>query len=146
MSFTLDANVLLYASDDSSPFHDRARAAVEQVAAGPEIAYLFWPTAMAYLRISTHPTIFARPLPASVALDNLKALLARPHVQSPGEQPEFWRTFLGVAHDVSPAGNVVPDAHLVALMVENGVRSIWTHDRDFRRFRGITVHDPFDEQ
>ncbi|GIV00558.1 MAG: hypothetical protein KatS3mg014_2173 [Actinomycetota bacterium] len=33
--------------------------------------------------------------------------------------------------------------HLVALMRENGVRTILTHDRDFRRFDGIRVRDPF---
>jgi uncharacterized protein len=40
-------------------------------------------------------------------------------------------------------GNLVPDAHLVALMRENEVVSIWTHDRDFRKFEGIRVSDPF---
>jgi predicted nucleic acid-binding protein len=38
---------------------------------------------------------------------------------------------------------LVPDAHLVALMRENGVRRIWTSDRDFRRFDGIEARDPF---
>jgi hypothetical protein len=28
-------------------------------------------------------------------------------------------------------------------MLENGVRTIWTRDRDFRKFRGVTVRDPF---
>ena len=64
MSLTLDANVLLYASDAASPRHDQAREMIERVAAGPELAYLFWPTIMAYLRIATHPAIFDRPLPA----------------------------------------------------------------------------------
>jgi predicted nucleic acid-binding protein len=38
------ARVLLHASDESSPVHEPARRFVEQLAAGPEIAYLFWPT------------------------------------------------------------------------------------------------------
>lgn len=145
MSQTLDVNVLLYAADESSPRHGEARRVVEALAAGPEIAYLFWPTIMAYLRISTHPAIFEKPLPARDALANIDALLSRPHVRAPGEQPEFWRRYRSVAADASPTGNLVPDAHLVALMLENEVRTIWTHDRDFRRFRGITVRDPFDE-
>ena len=37
----------------------------------------------------------------------------------------------------------MPDAHLVALMLENDVRTIWTRDRDFRRFSRIEVRDPF---
>ncbi len=144
MSHTLDANILIYASDGESRLHGRATDFIERIAAGPEITYLFWPTAMAYLRIATHPTIFAKPLTPQQAIDNVQALLDLPHVQAPGEQGRFWGRFLEVARDVAPTGNLVPDTHLVALMIENGVRVIWTHDRDFRKFQGITVRDPFE--
>lgn len=143
MSLTVDANVLLYASDASSPRHGAAMRLLESVAQGPELAYLFWPTIMAYLRIATHPAIFDRPLSMREAMDNVEAILSRPHVRAPGEQPEFWRRYERVASDAMPQGNLVPDAHLVALMLENEVRTIWTHDRDFRRFTGIEVRDPF---
>jgi uncharacterized protein len=143
MSYTIDANVLLHASDESSPVHARARAFVQRLADGPEIAYLFWPTVMAYLRIATHPAVFARPLTAAEAIGNLEQLLARPHVRTTGEQERFWSQFREVSDDAAPAGNLVPDAHLVTLMLENGVRTIWTRDRDFRRFPRIEVRDPF---
>jgi hypothetical protein len=29
-------------------------------------------------------------------------------------------------------------------MLENDVRTIWTHDRDFRQFGTIDVSDPFE--
>ena len=144
MSLTVDANVLLYASDASSPRHARAREVVEELASGPELAYLFWPTIMAYLRIATHSAIFDRPLPAREAIENVEALLSRPNVRAPGEQPEFWRRYRAVAADAAPTGNLVPDAQLVALMLDNEVRTIWTHDRDYRRFKGIEIRDPFD--
>ena len=144
MSLALDANLLLYASDTASPRYARAREVVETIAAGPELAYLFWPTIIAYLRIATHPAIFERPLPAREAIENVDALLSRPHVRAPGEQPEFWRRYRSVAADAAPTGNLVSDAHVVALMHENEVRTIWTHDRDYRRFKGIEVRDPFD--
>ena len=35
-------------------------------------------------------------------------------------------------------------AHLAALMIENGVHTIWTHDRDFRMFANIEIRDPFE--
>lgn len=28
-------------------------------------------------------------------------------------------------------------------MHQHGISTIWTHDRDFRKFDGITVRDPF---
>ena len=108
MSFTLDANVLLYASDELSPVHAKARAAVERIAAGPEIAYLFWPTAMAYLRISTHPAVFAHPLSIAEAIGNVDQLLARPHVRTTGESEGFWRRFREVGDDALPSGTSCP--------------------------------------
>jgi len=143
MSVTVDVNVLLYASDVASPRHERARQVVERIAAGPDLAYLFWPTIMAYLRIATHPAIFDRPLALGDATGNIEALISRPHVLTPGEQDAFWTTYRSVVDDASPTGNLVPDAHLVALMRQHDVGTIWTHDRDFRRFGAINVSDPF---
>ncbi len=143
MSATLDANLLLYASDESSPFHARAINFLEALARGSELVYVFWPTVMAYLRIATHPAIFAAPLAASEATANVEGLMALPNVQTVGEGERFWSVWHDVAGDTPPTGNLVPDAHLAALMRENGVRTIWTSDRDFRRFDGIEVRDPF---
>lgn len=143
MSFAIDANLLLYASDQESPHHERAAALLDEIAMGPELVYLFWPTAMGYLRIATHPAVFARPLSHSEARANLEALLALPHVVTAGETDAFWRRFTEAADDVRPTGNLVPDAHIVALMLEHGVRTIWTRDRDYRAFAGIRVKDPF---
>lgn len=143
MSFAVDVNLLLYASDEDSALHERAKELLDEIAMGPEMVYLFWPTAMAYLRIATHPAIFSRPLSHIEARSNLESLLALPHVQPVGEGDAFWRRFLEVADDVRPTGNLVPDAHIVALMLEHGVRTIWTRDRDYRAFSGIRVRDPF---
>jgi len=143
VSYTLDANILLYASDEASPLHARSLEILTHAAQGPEIVYLFWPTIMAYLRIATHPAVFRRPLSATEATTNVEALIGRPHVQTPGEQDRFWQRYRDVAADAAPTGNLVADAHLASLMLQNGVRTIWTHDRDLRLFPGIEVHDPF---
>ena len=143
MSYAIDANLLLYASDQESPFHDRAVTLLDEIAIGPEIVYLFWPIAMAYLRIATHPAIFANPLSHVDARANLDSLLAFPHVQAVGEDDRFWDRFREVADDVRPTGNLVPDAHIVALMLSHGIRTIVTRDRDYRSFSGIRVRDPF---
>ena len=143
MSFALDVNLLLYASDASSPFHQPARTFLDRLAEGPEIAYLFWPVISGYLRIATHPAVFATPLSPEEAMANMDELLSLPHVQAPGEGERFWPRFREVSKEAGARGNLVPDAHVVALMRENGVRTIWTHDRDYRRFDRVEVRDPF---
>jgi toxin-antitoxin system PIN domain toxin len=143
VSQTVDTNVLVHASHTASPFHDRARALVEHLVAGPSLAYLLWPTVLGYLRIVTHPAILGTPLSTDEAVSNVEAVLAPSHVRVAGEGDDFWASFRRVAADVKPRGNLVPDAHLVALMREQGVSTIWSHDRDLRKFSGITVKDPF---
>jgi toxin-antitoxin system PIN domain toxin len=146
MSRTVDTNILVYATHTESPFYARARALVEHLVAGPGLAYVFWPAVLGYLRIVTHPNILRSPLSSDEAMSNVEALLAPSHIRVAGEGSDFWASFRSVAADVKPRGNLVPDAHLVALMREHGVATIWSHDRDFRTFRGITVKDPFTEE
>jgi uncharacterized protein len=143
VSATVDANLLLYASDESSPRRVVAEARLRDLAAGPQLLYVFWPVVVAYLRIATHPGIFERPLAIDVARTNVGELLDRPHVRTPGEQPGFWTALEDSLEDGRARGNLVSDAHLVALMRQHDVRTIWTSDRDFRRFERVTVRDPF---
>jgi toxin-antitoxin system PIN domain toxin len=145
MSQTFDTNLLVYASHTASPFHTRARQLVEDFAAGPQLVYVLWPVAIGYLRIVTHPRILDAPLTSATALANVDALVTRPHIRAVGELDEFWSTYRRIADDAPVKGNLVPDAHLVALMQQHGIRTIWTRDRDLRRFPGVEVRDPFGE-
>lgn len=142
MSSTVDANVLVYASNSADPLNERAETLLRRLAAGPEIVYLFWPTLLGYLRIVTHPAVLPHPLAPGDAMRNVEALLDRPHVRSPGELDGFWPLFRAAA-GTQARGNDVPDAHVAALMRQHGVRLIYTRDRDFRRFDGIEARDPF---
>ena len=144
MTFAIDSNLMIYASDEASEFQPAATRFFERVADGPELAYVFWPSVMAYLRVATRSTVFRHPLTQARALENIERLLDLPYVVTAGEREHFWQHFRDVHVDAAPTGNLVSDAHLVALMLENGVRTIWTRDRDFRRFSSIRVRDPFD--
>jgi predicted nucleic acid-binding protein len=41
-------------------------------------------------------------------------------------------------------GNLVPDAHLAALLRQHGVTTLYTNDVDFRKFTFLTVVNPFE--
>lgn len=142
MSLTVDANILVYASNDADPVHATAQALVARLAAGPDLVYLFWPAIMGYLRIVTHRAILPRPLASRDAESNVSALLALSHVRAPGEAAGFWDMYRA-STGLQARGNLVPDAHLAALMRQHGATTIYTRDRGFRRFDGIRVEDPF---
>jgi toxin-antitoxin system PIN domain toxin len=143
MSYALDVNVLLYASDRASDRHDRARQFLESCAARPEVLCLTWPTLMSYLRIATHPRIFSSPLAPDEAFGNITTLLALPHARAISELEGFVDAYRHVAGTVIVRGNLVPDAHVATILFQHGVRTLYSNDRDFRKFESLDVRDPF---
>ena len=143
MSAAIDVNILLFASDTASPLHQRAIEFVKERATGPDVLYIAWSTVMSYLRISTHPAIFANPLQPEEAAHNTEALLRLPHVRTLAEEDGFWDLYREVTTKMPIRGNDVPDAHLAALLRQHGVATLYTNDRDFRRFDFLNVRDPF---
>jgi len=143
MSYSIDVNVLLYASDQSSDRHAAARGFIESCAANADVFCLAWPTLMSYLRIATHSRIFAAPLTPAEALGNVAALLALPHVRAVSEIDGFLDAYEHVAGRTIVRGNLVPDAHLATILFQHGVRTLYSNDGDFLKFPTLSVRDPF---
>jgi toxin-antitoxin system PIN domain toxin len=142
MSFAFDVNILLYASDKSSPHFERAKSFIESCIAQKELFSLGWPTVMSYLRISTHPAVFDHPLSPDEAMANIETLLNLPHARFLSEEEGFWDVYRATTAEVSARGNLVPHAHLAALLRHHGVKTLYTHDRDFLKFPFLDVRDP----
>ena len=144
MSFCIDVNILLCASDAGCPEHAKASAFLESCANGTEVFCLAWLTLMSYLRMATHPAIFSKPLSHEDAASNVDALLALPQLRviGEGEGDGFWKHYRRLAAELPVRGNLVPDAHLATLMRQHGVKTIYTRDKDFRKFTGLAVRDP----
>ena len=134
----VDANVLIAAAGRDHPHHATAAAWLHVARTMSERLGLCSLVAMAFVRITTHRKIHARPLSAAQAIDWLRVLANSPAAQwvHPGDD------HLGHLHkllsDSDLAGNVVNDAHLAALAIEHGA-SVVSFDRDFLRFAGLRL-------
>lgn len=144
MSYSIDANVLLYASDETNAFCEPAKAFLGDCASRSEPLCLCWPVVMAYLRIATHPRIFTNPLSPPVAMRNIEALLALPHCRTISEGACFWSLYRQIADRAVVRANLVPDAHIAALLMEHDVGVIYTRDRDFTKLAAVRTRDPFE--
>jgi len=60
-----------------------------------------------------------------------------------GEGPAHFRYLMAAVGGGNARGNLAFDAHIAALAIEHGVSELWTADRDFRRFPGLTIRNPF---
>ncbi|MGH7255939.1 MAG: TA system VapC family ribonuclease toxin [Nitrospirales bacterium] len=143
MSDSIDVNILLYASDRTSPRHRAAREFLARRTADPDPFYLTWPVLMAYLRIATHPRIFRNPLSPDEALGNIEALLACPQVRVLAEDEGFLQVYREATGHLKVRGNLVSDAHVAALLRQHDVRRLYTLDADFRKFPFLETRDPF---
>ena len=112
-------------------------------ASDPELFCIAWSTVMAYIRISTHPSIFSHPLSPEEALGNVENLLDLPRVRVLSEDDDFLVMYRKVVSKLPVRGNLVPDAHLAALLLQHGVRKIYTADSDFKKFEFLEVENPF---
>ena len=143
MSYSIDVNILLYASDQSNPRHAAATRFMQERISDSELFCITWPTIMSYLRISTHPSIFSDPLPPDQALNNIESLLSLPHVRVLSEDEGFLSIYREVTSCFPVRGNLVPDAHLAALLRQHGVQRLYTNDGDFKKFDFLDVQNPF---
>lgn len=140
----VDTNVLVYAEITSSPFHQTARALLRRLAEGYEPWALPWPCAYEFLRVVTHPRVYHPPVPAGLARTDLLAVMASPSLTMLGESDRHPTFFESVLERSGVTGNLVFDAHIVALCLEHGVSTLITGDLDFLRFEGITIENPFE--
>ncbi len=142
MSYTIDVNILLYASDRTSPFHAAAADFLRNRSKDPEILCLTWPTIMSYVRLATHPRVFDDPMSPQEAIDNIAHLMQMSRCRVVVENEDFLTSFREIVAGVTVRGNLVPDAHLAAMMHIHDIRTIYTHDRDFLKFTFLKVIDP----
>ena len=137
----VDANILLYAVDSTSPHHTVAAQWLESALNGDVAVGLPWQTLGAFVRISTHPRIQERPLTGAEAWAYIDEWLATPPASIPPATEATARIYGDLCSRVSITGNLVPDGMLAALAIERGVEVV-SHDADFARFPGVRWRDP----
>ena len=139
----LDTNILVAARRRELRHHVAARRLVERCATGRAPWAIPWPCAYEFLRVVTHARAFRPPTPLAHALEDLSELLASPSLTMLSEGPAHGAHLRRLALAADASGNLAFDAHVAALCIEHGVSELWTLDRDFARFPGLTTRNPF---
>lgn len=139
----VDANVLLYAVNADASKHVPSHRWLEAALAGGDSIGFSWVVLLAFTRLVTKPLVTSSPMSSAEAFDQVDSWLSSPNalVLQPAERHQH---LVGeLLKDVGTAGNLVNDAHIAALALENRA-SVVTYDNDFARFTGVRWHRPDD--
>jgi uncharacterized protein len=137
----VDANLLLYAIDDTSPHNEAAGNWLTASLNGNRRVGMPWQTIGAFLRVATHPRIVANPLTSAEAWNYVNSWLAAGPVWVPPATERTAAVFRELAQRIDVTGNLVTDAQLAALAIEHGLE-IHSADTDFARFPDLRWHNP----
>ncbi len=136
-----DANLLLYALDETSAHHASARKWLDESLSGDEPVGFAWLILIAFLRLSTRAPVFGIPLQPSEAFEIIEGWLRQPPALILHPTDRHLAIVRGLVEPLGVAGNLVNDAHLAALVIEHG-GEVCSADNDFARFRGLRWTNP----
>ena len=134
-------NVLVYGHREDAPDHPDYAAWLEDATTSESPFGISDLALSGFLRVVTHPGIFASPTPVEIALDFVSSLRARPRAIPIRPGSGHWDIFIRLCRQTKARGNRIPDAYHAALAIESGSELITT-DRGFARFPGLKWAHP----
>jgi toxin-antitoxin system PIN domain toxin len=96
---------------------------------------------LAFLRLTTRPGLFQRPLPIDTAFDLTASWLDQPSATIAHPGPRHLQILRNLLLPLGSGGNLTSDAHLAALAIEHGAE-LCSSDGDFARFDGLKWRNP----
>ncbi|MYD65216.1 MAG: type II toxin-antitoxin system VapC family toxin [Chloroflexi bacterium] len=136
-----DANLLIYAHYDESSDHAAARRWWEGLVNGDDFVGIPWLVTTAFVRVITRGVAVIPAATPEQALDFVDEWFAFPHVIALNPGPDHLVNFRRNIIAAGIGGNLVMDAHIAALAMEQDAE-VHSHDSDFGRFPDVRWHDP----
>jgi toxin-antitoxin system PIN domain toxin len=139
----VDTNFLVYARRSEAIHHAEAKRLLAELSEGLRPWAIPWPCVYEFVRVVTHTRLFKPPTQLVMALEDLDQLFDSPAITLLGEGPGHRAHLRNMVTAGRATGNIAHDAHIAALLREHAVSEFWTTDKDFHRFPGIAVRNPF---
>lgn len=137
--FLPDVNVLVAAHRADHPAHTPAKEVLDTLATrGFALCAHTW---NGFIRLATHPNIFAPPTPLSITLDTVREWRGRPDARVLHDNTASWDAYERLCRAHGATGNAVYDLHLAALAIANRCVLV-SSDLGFGRIDGLKWKTP----
>lgn len=137
----VDANVLLYAVNEDALHHSASRSWLDRALGGSDTVGLAWACLLAFVRLATRPGLFPDPLTPAEAFEQVDAWCRAPGAVVVHPGPDHAAHVSELLQTVGVGANLVNDAHLAALALEQR-GDVVSYDNDFDRFSGVRWRRP----
>lgn len=137
----IDANLLLFAVDEASRFHQPSKEWITSHLNGPRRVGLPWQSLAAFHRISTHPRAFENPLSPDQAWEHVLEWLDADVSWIPQPGPHHGDLLGKLISRHQVRGNLLTDAQLAAIAQEHGL-TVFSADTDFAAFTEVEWQNP----
>ena len=141
MTAVVDTNVLLYATDLDSDFHDRTNRCLTEQLAGSGTVGFSWIALLGFARIATNPRIMRMPATSEAVFDVIDGWLGQPGAMIVHPTSSHSAVMRKLLSALGTAANLVNDAHIAAIALEYRA-TVCAFDTDFERFPGVTRIEP----
>ncbi|MDE2785411.1 MAG: hypothetical protein OXL37_01970 [Chloroflexota bacterium] len=142
-----DLNLLIYAYNDGAPQHVNARNWWETLLRGEETVGLPWIVTTGFVRLMANHSFVSSPLSPPDAADIVRNWFLYPHIISLNPGNDHLRYFRQNLEVPGSGPNLVTDAHIAALAMEQDAEVHTYNSSDFARFTdlGLRWRNPLRE-
>ena len=139
----IDTNILIYAADETSPFHQSARSLRKKGLSG-ELSLCVWPQIFnEFFAIVTDPKRVERPRTPKEALQEIEKYSKSKNIVKIYPGPGVIEITLDLLKKYRITKQNIFDLHLVATMITNNITRLYTYNQDdFSLFEEIEVSKP----
>lgn len=140
----VDTNILVYSHRAEFPQHSVALAVMTELVEGDNPWVLFTQVLVEFYGQVTNGRRLHEPSSPDIAMAAIDSWLASPMVEVLCESSGFLTVLRKALVESNTIGPSVHDARIAALCRYHGVDELITADRDFNRFKGFRVRNPFE--
>ena len=137
----VDANLLLYAVDERSPYHRPSHEWLSAAMRGDRRVGLPWLSLTAFVRITTNPRASEHPLSPAEAWAFVAEWLRCDLTWTPNPTDRHAAVLGALVERHDLRANLITDGELAALAIEHGLQ-VYSADTDFARFSEIEWVNP----
>lgn len=139
----LDTNILVYAHDSLSPYHVTAKRLVKGALQENIQTAITLQNIAEFFAIITDTKRSSKALPFALAYQIINEYIQTQTIKKIIENELTSKFLLHLIKRYKPKRQGIHDVRLVALMLSSDVRTIYTGDKGFRKFKEVRVINPF---